>query len=73
MLNLGNVIRRSRLLMYGGATVASVLILAGVLKWGPREISEGVAQLIAPEDARSFHQRDEYQGQAWNSARPQEF
>src|SRR5262249_28957724 len=48
MLNLGNVIRRSRLLLYGGATVASLLILAGVLKWGPREISEGVAQLIMP-------------------------
>jgi hypothetical protein len=48
-LNLGNVIRRSRLLVYGGATVASVLILAGVMKWGPREISEGVAQLITPK------------------------
>src|SRR6185436_13241902 len=30
MLNLGNVIRRSRLLVYGGATLASILILAGV-------------------------------------------
>src|SRR5215831_16492529 len=48
-LSLGNVIRRSRLLMYGGATLASVLILAGVLKWGPREISEGVAQLVMPK------------------------
>src|SRR3954469_4145693 len=47
-LNLGTVIRRSRLLMYGGATLASLLILAGVLKWGPKEISEGVAQLIIP-------------------------
>jgi hypothetical protein len=49
MLNLGNVIRQSRLLMYGGATLASILILAGVLKWGPREISEGVAQLVMPK------------------------
>src|SRR5881394_364595 len=49
MLNLGNVVRQSRLLMYGGATLASILILAGVLKWGPREISEGVAQLVMPK------------------------
>ena len=34
--------------MYGVATVASVLILVGVIKWGPREISEGVNQLIVP-------------------------
>src|SRR5687767_9007216 len=47
-LSPGAVIRRSRLLMYGVATVASVLILAGVIKWGPREISEGVNQLIIP-------------------------
>src|SRR5436190_1071447 len=38
MLSLGNVIRRSRLLLYGGAMLTSLLILAGVLKWGPREI-----------------------------------
>lgn len=48
MLDIGNVIRRSRLLMYGGAALASLLIFAGVLKWGPKEISEGVAQLITP-------------------------
>jgi hypothetical protein len=48
-LTLGNVIRRSRLLMYGGAMLASVLVMFGVLKWGPREISEGVAQLITPQ------------------------
>src|SRR5215471_9364186 len=48
ILNLGNVIRRSRLFLYGGATVASLIILAGVLKWGPKEISEGVAQLVMP-------------------------
>lgn len=48
MLDIGNVIRRSRLLLYGGAALASLLVFAGVLKWGPREISEGVAQLVTP-------------------------
>src|SRR5215813_6949722 len=48
MLDLGNVIRRSRLMIYGGAALASLLIFAGVLKWGPKEISEGVAQLVTP-------------------------
>ncbi|HJP92945.1 MAG TPA: DUF4175 family protein, partial [Pyrinomonadaceae bacterium] len=48
MLDVRNVIRRSRLLLYGGAALASLLIFAGVLKWGPREISEGVTQLITP-------------------------
>src|SRR5215211_7125557 len=48
MLDVGNVIRRSRLMMYGGAALASLLIFAGVLKWGPKEISEGVTQLVTP-------------------------
>jgi hypothetical protein len=48
MLDLGNVIRRSRLLMYGGAALASLLVFGAVLKWGPREISEGVTQLVTP-------------------------
>jgi hypothetical protein len=47
-LDVRNVIRRSRLLIYGGAALASLLLFAGVLKWGPREISEGVAQLVTP-------------------------
>src|SRR5262245_51362255 len=47
-LNLGNVIRRSRLLAYGGAALLSLLVFAAVLKWGPREISEGVARLVTP-------------------------
>ena len=47
-VNIGDVIRRSRLLTYGGAALASLLIFAAVLKWGPREISEGVAQLVTP-------------------------
>jgi len=47
-VDLRNVIRRSRLMVYGGAALASLLLFAGVLKFGPREISEGVAQLITP-------------------------
>src|SRR6185295_11745015 len=48
MLDIRNVIRRSRLLIYGGAALASLLLFAGVLKFGPKEISEGVAQLVTP-------------------------
>ena len=47
-VDVRNVIRRSRLLTYGGAALASLVLFAGVLKWGPREISEGVAQLVTP-------------------------
>ncbi|MFN2405712.1 MAG: DUF4175 family protein [Pyrinomonadaceae bacterium] len=47
-VDVRNVIRQSRLLVYGGAALASLLLFAGVLKWGPREISEGVAQLVTP-------------------------
>ena len=47
-VDVRNVIRRSRLLLYGGAALASLLLFAGVMKFGPREISEGVAQLITP-------------------------
>ena len=47
-VNLGEVIRRSRLLTYAAGALASLLIFAAVLKWGPREISEGVAQLVTP-------------------------
>src|SRR5207237_10500690 len=48
LLDVRSVIRRSRLLCYGGAALSSLLIFAGVLKWGPREISEGVTQLVTP-------------------------
>src|SRR5215207_7048425 len=48
MLDIGNVIRRSRLLIYGGAALASLLLFAAVLKFGPKEISQGVAQLVTP-------------------------
>jgi hypothetical protein len=47
-VDIRNVIRRSPLLLYGGAALASLLLFAGVLKFGPREISEGVAQLVTP-------------------------
>src|SRR5918999_5133994 len=33
MLDVGNVIRRSRLMLYGGAALASLLVFAAVLKW----------------------------------------
>ncbi len=44
----GNVVRRSRWLIYNLAAIGSFLILLGVLKWGPRDISEGVVQLVTP-------------------------
>src|ERR1041384_3369088 len=47
-LDVGNVMRRSRLLIYGGAALASLLIFTGVLKWGPKENTEGGAQLVTP-------------------------
>jgi hypothetical protein len=47
-LSIGDIIRRSRLLFYGAAALTSLLIFAAVLKWGPKEISEGVAQLVTP-------------------------
>jgi len=47
-LDLGRVVRRSRLQLYAGAALASVLMFAAVLKWGPKEISQGVAQLVVP-------------------------
>ena len=47
-VDVRNVIRRSRLMTYGGAALASLLLFAGVMKWGPREISEGVTQLVTP-------------------------
>jgi hypothetical protein len=47
-VNLREVIRRSRLLTYASAAVASLLVFAGVLKWGPKEISQGLTQLATP-------------------------
>ena len=47
-LDVGRVIRRSRFQLYGAAALGSVLVFAAVLKWGPKEISEGVAQLVVP-------------------------
>jgi hypothetical protein len=58
MLNPARVIRQSRLLMYGGATLASLLILAGVLKWG-RAKSRMASQLVMRRPRR-FHQCDEH-------------
>src|SRR5215217_7313171 len=38
-LDLGRIIRNSRLLTYGAAALISLLIFGAVLKWGPKEIS----------------------------------
>src|SRR6185369_4390896 len=54
-VNLRDVIRRSRLLTYASAAIASLLIFAGVLKWGPREISEGVTRLVTTTFASSVN------------------
>src|SRR5678816_4568632 len=48
MLDVGNVIRRSRLMLYGGAALARPLLFVGRLTLGPKEISQGVAQLVTP-------------------------
>ncbi|HSE23024.1 MAG TPA: DUF4175 family protein [Pyrinomonadaceae bacterium] len=47
-VEISKVIHRSRLLFYGGSALASLLIFAAVLKWGPKEISQGVTQLVSP-------------------------
>src|SRR4029079_10168745 len=49
----GKVRRRSRLMLYGGAALASLLLFIGVLKFGPKEISQGVAQLVTPTTAEA--------------------
>ncbi|MFL6332552.1 MAG: DUF4175 family protein [Pyrinomonadaceae bacterium] len=47
-VDLDRVFGRRALAAYGAAALASLLLFAGVLKWGPRGVSEGVAQLVAP-------------------------
>ncbi|HEX8150484.1 MAG TPA: DUF4175 family protein [Pyrinomonadaceae bacterium] len=47
-VDLDRVFSRRALAAYGAAALASLLLFAGVLKWGPRGVSEGVAQLVAP-------------------------
>src|SRR5207237_397906 len=47
-VDLDRVFSRRALVAYGAAVLASLLLFAGVLKWGPRGVSEGVAQLVAP-------------------------
>jgi hypothetical protein len=46
-VDLDRVYSRRVLAAYGAAALACLLLFAGVLKWGPRGVSEGVAQLIA--------------------------
>jgi hypothetical protein len=47
-VDLDRVFSRRALAAYGAAALASLLLFAGVLQWGPRGVSEGVAQLVAP-------------------------
>ncbi|HEX8116565.1 MAG TPA: DUF4175 family protein, partial [Pyrinomonadaceae bacterium] len=47
-VDLDRVFSRRALAAYGAAALGSLLFFAGVLKWGPRGVSEGVAQLVAP-------------------------
>ncbi len=47
-VDLDRVFSRRALAAYGAAALASLLLFAGVLKWGPRGVSEGMAQLVAP-------------------------
>src|SRR5215207_7909909 len=47
-VDLDRVFGRRALAAFGAAALASLLLFAGVLKWGPRGVSEGVAQLVAP-------------------------
>jgi hypothetical protein len=52
-VNLDNVIHRRRLMGYGAAAVACLLLFVGVWKRGPGAVSEGVAQLFTPSSAAS--------------------
>src|ERR1044071_6015102 len=47
-VDLDRVYSRRGLAASGAAALLSLLLFAGVLKWGPRGLSEGVAQLVAP-------------------------
>ena len=47
-VDLDRVYSRRVLAAYGAAALASLLVFVGVLKWGPRGVAEGVAQLVAP-------------------------
>jgi hypothetical protein len=46
-VDLDRVYDRRALAAYGAAALASLLLFAGVLKWGPGGVSEGVARLVA--------------------------
>src|ERR1044072_716183 len=46
-VDLDRVFSRRALAAYGAAALASLLLYAGVLKWGLRGVADGVAQLVA--------------------------
>ncbi len=47
-VDLDFVYSRNALAAYGAAALASLLLFAGVMLWGPGGVSEGVARLVAP-------------------------
>lgn len=47
-VNLDGVFSRRTLAAYGAAALACLLLFAGVLRWGPRGVAEGIAQLVEP-------------------------
>lgn len=47
-VNLDNVIHRRDLLAYGFAAVSCLLLFVSVLQFGPKDLSEGVTQLVTP-------------------------
>jgi Domain of unknown function (DUF4175) len=49
----GDVIDRRVLAAYGLASVGCLLLFVAVLKWGPGNISQGVAQLVTPSSLAS--------------------
>ncbi|HEV2862813.1 MAG TPA: hypothetical protein VGX48_17485, partial [Pyrinomonadaceae bacterium] len=58
-VRLDGVFTNRRLAAYGACALASLLLFAGVLRWGPRGVSDGVAQLVGPSalagEAGAFH------------------
>src|SRR5688500_3659225 len=47
-VDLDGVYGRRALAAYAAAALASLLLFAGVIMWGPRGVAEGVAHLVAP-------------------------
>ncbi|MEP7342445.1 MAG: DUF4175 family protein, partial [Acidobacteriota bacterium] len=52
-INPNEIVPNKRFWQFGGAALASVLLFAAVLIFGPREIKSGVAQLVTPTSAEA--------------------